>query len=547
MKNRFIAVLFILPAVASLTQAQITMVQDDVIGLKGSTQTFVTRSSSDYTGIAAIVAATGTGRTWDLTNRTYTFNDTNSITYLDYSAGYAGASSFPSSNLVHRQINTTATSTTTNWSYYTISSTAMNFLGVHNISGTQATTTAYNTPVQAVKFPASYNTSWTTASSITSQGFTSNVTFEYLVDGEGTVITPEGSFPCLRLKLKLTTSVFGFSTVSYVYTFLNKTRTFATIATDGNNTPNSLVYWSQISGGQTGSAPSAPTLASPADGATGISTSPTLSWVAVTGATSYNLQVATSSTFATTVVNQTGITTTSFALTTALANNTQYFWRVSATNSAGTSAYPLSRSFTTVVALPTVTTSSASSVSTTSATVSGSVNPNGASTTAYFEWGTSSTLSTSTATASQSIGSGTSAVSVTANLTGLSANTTYYYRVVGQNSGGTVRGSIVSFTTAVPSSVEQISAIPTAFELTQNYPNPFNPSTSIQLSVASAGRVTLKVFDMLGHDVASIVDEYLTPGLYRITWDAYQLPSGHYLYRATMNGLVQTKRMTLLK
>ncbi|MBM4169755.1 MAG: T9SS type A sorting domain-containing protein, partial [Ignavibacteria bacterium] len=96
---------------------------------------------------------------------------------------------------------------------------------------------------------------------------------------------------------------------------------------------------------------------------------------------------------------------------------------------------------------PTVTTSAASSMTSSSATLNGNVNPNGAATTAYFEWGTSSTLATSTATTSQSVGSGTTPVSVTASLTGLTANTTYYYRVVGQNSAGTQRGSIISFTT----------------------------------------------------------------------------------------------------
>lgn len=98
--------------------------------------------------------------------------------------------------------------------------------------------------------------------------------------------------------------------------------------------------------------------------------------------------------------------------------------------------------------IPTVTTNTASSVTSTSATLNGSVNPNGLTTTAYFEWGTSSTLATSTATTYRSIGSGLSAVSVTANLTGLSASTTYYYRAVGQNSAGTERGSIVSFRTS---------------------------------------------------------------------------------------------------
>jgi regulation of enolase protein 1 (concanavalin A-like superfamily) len=94
--------------------------------------------------------------------------------------------------------------------------------------------------------------------------------------------------------------------------------------------------------------PSAPTLSSPANGATGVAANPTLSWNASSGATSYGLQVSTSSTFSTTTVNRTGITATSSAVS-GLGNNTTYYWRVNATNAGGTSAWSSTRSFTTVV------------------------------------------------------------------------------------------------------------------------------------------------------------------------------------------------------
>lgn len=90
--------------------------------------------------------------------------------------------------------------------------------------------------------------------------------------------------------------------------------------------------------------PAAPRLLSPSSNATNVSQSPTLSWNASTGATSYNLQVSTSSTFATRVVDLTGITTTSAAVS-GLAGYTRYYWRVSATNANGTSAWSSSRYF----------------------------------------------------------------------------------------------------------------------------------------------------------------------------------------------------------
>lgn len=97
-------------------------------------------------------------------------------------------------------------------------------------------------------------------------------------------------------------------------------------------------------------APGVPTLSSPADLATNVAIAPTLSWAAATAATTYNLQVSTTNTFATTLVNLTGLTTTSRAIS-GLANSTTYYWRVSTTNATGTSAWSSTRSFTTAAPL----------------------------------------------------------------------------------------------------------------------------------------------------------------------------------------------------
>ena len=96
---------------------------------------------------------------------------------------------------------------------------------------------------------------------------------------------------------------------------------------------------------------------------------------------------------------------------------------------------------------PTASTGSATNITSTSARLTGSVNPNEASTNAWFEWGTSATLSTFTSTPMQPIGSGIFSVSITADVTGLNPGTQYFYRAVGQNSLGTTRGLIRNFTT----------------------------------------------------------------------------------------------------
>jgi hypothetical protein len=103
-------------------------------------------------------------------------------------------------------------------------------------------------------------------------------------------------------------------------------------------------------------------------------------------------------------------------------------------------------------------------------------------------------------------------------------------------------------------SVHAHPASPEQFVLEQNYPNPFNPTTTIKFSVGSASgrtgepaRVTLKVYDLLGREVVTLVDERKQPGVYTVTWDAGKVPSGAYFYRLTAGGYTQTKAMVVMK
>jgi hypothetical protein len=125
--------------------------------------------------------------------------------------------------------------------------------------------------------------------------------------------------------------------------------------------------------------------------------------------------------------------------------NTTYHFRVVATNNLGT-ANGDDQTFTTNTLVPSVSTGSATSVTSNSATLNGTINPNGANTTYYFEYGITSAYGSVTTTTSA--GSGTSAVSVNANMAGLSENTTYYFRLVATNSIGTTSGSNQTFTTS---------------------------------------------------------------------------------------------------
>jgi len=89
--------------------------------------------------------------------------------------------------------------------------------------------------------------------------------------------------------------------------------------------------------------------------------------------------------------------------------------------------------------------------------------------------------------------------------------------------------------------------LPEEFILEQNYPNPFNPVTSIQYAISSRQFVTLKVYDILGKDVATFVDEEKPVGTYEVNWNASNLPSGVYFYRLQTGDFVKTRKMILLK
>ena len=95
--------------------------------------------------------------------------------------------------------------------------------------------------------------------------------------------------------------------------------------------------------------------------------------------------------------------------------------------------------------------------------------------------------------------------------------------------------------------VEGIQSLPSGFRLDQNFPNPFNPTTNIGFEIKNFGAVTLNVFDMLGREVASIVSENLSPGIYVKQWNASNMPTGVYFYRLQSGNISETKRMILMK
>ncbi|MFA6439475.1 MAG: T9SS type A sorting domain-containing protein [Bacteriovoracaceae bacterium] len=119
---------------------------------------------------------------------------------------------------------------------------------------------------------------------------------------------------------------------------------------------------------------------------------------------------------------------------------------------------------------------------------------------------------------------------------------------------GEYNGNFSFFKNLTATSVEKLPpTIPYGFSLEQNFPNPFNPSTTITFSIPSSPlpmreeRTQLKIFDLLGREVTTVVKEHLDPGSYSVTWHAHNNPSGIYFYRLQSGDYTKTKRMLLLK
>ena len=128
------------------------------------------------------------------------------------------------------------------------------------------------------------------------------------------------------------------------------------------------------------------------------------------------------------------------------------------------------------------------------------------------------------------------------NISSLAMSETDLY--AGTNGSGTWKRPLSEMITAVK---ESKSELPTTYSLSQNYPNPFNPSTTISFALPSRSFVSLKVFDILGRDVSTIVSGELQAGTYTRQWNAANMASGVYFYRIESGSFTDVKKMILLK
>ncbi len=133
---------------------------------------------------------------------------------------------------------------------------------------------------------------------------------------------------------------------------------------------------------------------------------------------------------------------------------------------------------------------------------------------------------------------------------GFGLASTYFLEVYGEENilkGCVINGVLYGDTTFIVDVEDQQNLIPTEFKLEQNYPNPFNPSTKINWQSPVGSHQSIKVFDVLGNEIATLVDEYKPAGRYEVEFIASSLPSGVYFYRLQSGSFLQIKKMILLK
>lgn len=171
--------------------------------------------------------------------------------------------------------------------------------------------------------------------------------------------------------------------------------------------------------------------------------------------------------------------------------------------------------------------------------------PNQDTTRFWFEWGT--TIDYGNVTPIKEIVTKSPIGFVLDTIQGLSHGSLYYFRGVTEDSIGTNYGMQQYFKTSGSTDIQYEQMLPTEFLLSQNHPNPFNPTTNFEYTLPSAVHVTLRVFNMLGQEVTTLVDKFQEAGYRSVTFNASLLPSGVYYYRIWVGTYTNTKKMILVK
>jgi uncharacterized lipoprotein YddW (UPF0748 family) len=289
--------------------------------------------------------------------------------------------------------------------------------------------------------------------------------------------------------------------------------------------------------------PPVPVLVSPENIAINIADTVVLKWNYPNLSSSYRLQVATDPAFTSEIfVDQDNIADT-FKVLTGLNGQTQYYWRLNSSNAGGTSSFSGAYSFTTGFPVSPILFYPDNNM--------GSIPVD---TVLYWNASVSAQnydlmLARSLDFAQSSIFADTTGLTdTTFAVSGLNFNTFYFWKIRGNNQFGKSNWTTPwRFKTVDPTGIDGQLSLPNSFALEQNYPNPFNPTTRIRFNIAQAGNASLKIYNLLGQEVAILLHEFMNPGTYDIEFNASKLASGIYFYRIKVNDFSASKKMILMK
>jgi GH18 family chitinase len=317
--------------------------------------------------------------------------------------------------------------------------------------------------------------------------------------------------------------------------------------------------------------PGKPTLLTPLNNAVNQAISLQLKWTKVSGTTSYLVQLSKSNTFSSLVIGDSSLTDTVRQIS-SLLNNTNYYWRVRAKNSAGIGAWSNTFLFTTISLIPG-----------TPVLIYPSNGLSNIPLQITFKWNKAVNadryclqIATDNLFANLIVSDHT-ITDTTITETLKNQNAKYYWKVTAVNTLGfgdwptawsfTTGNSKNYHTTASTATLNEITLswqnsdaattnnnelISYTYELMQNYPNPFNPATVISYQLAAVSKVQIKVFDALGREIKTLVNDEKPAGKYQIVWNATdnygkKVTSGIYIYSLKTNGYSQTRKMILMK
>ncbi|MCX6174920.1 MAG: T9SS type A sorting domain-containing protein [Ignavibacteriales bacterium] len=341
------------------------------------------------------------------------------------------------------------------------------------------------------------------------------------VDGDATGLTSNdiGMIPTTA-SVQLSGSGTAFSQFSFNYG----------VPTPGNINQNESYSSTNLS---------KPGAVSPNNGDKNKSGAVTITWTKVTSALNYQLQISADPFFLTNIlIDNSSLTDSTYSFANANLEGSKIYWRVRALGTNLTSGYSPIRSYSNKLNTPT------------------NLNATSSSSKNNLTWTDNSTSETGYSIERKD-GNASSAnnysvvQTVTANSNSytdqnVTAGSTYTYRIRAVNNNAESDYSSTS-TVSTVTAIEKDQRIPTEFSLDQNYPNPFNPTTIISYSIPENSFVQLKVYDLLGNVITTLVSENQGTGIYKITFDGSNLTSGIYFYQLITPKYSSTKKLMLIK